>query len=47
MSNTYDYVIVGAGFSGLVLAERLGIPVGTVRSRRHRALKHLRKVMAA
>jgi UDP-galactopyranose mutase len=24
MSNTYDYVIVGAGFSGLVLAERLG-----------------------
>lgn len=28
-------------------AERLGIPVGTVRSRRHRALNHLRKVMAA
>ncbi|MBL9204787.1 MAG: NAD(P)-binding protein, partial [Opitutaceae bacterium] len=24
MADTYDYVIVGAGFSGLVLAERLG-----------------------
>ena len=28
-------------------AAELGIPHGTVRSRRHRALKHLRKVMAA
>lgn len=28
-------------------ADELGIPHGTVRSRRHRALKHLRKVMAA
>jgi RNA polymerase sigma-70 factor (ECF subfamily) len=42
-----DVLVLGAweGLDDADIARSLGVPVGTVRSRRHRARRHLRELM--